>query len=585
MKTLRSLATFLLVVCFFIANNLQLRAIEPLVEAMEIEQTQENCCICGEKINSLHPKSTMLSCTHNPMVHESCIYRWCSKKMQEELTPACPVCRCAIHNEQIEKITKAQAFLIAVSEGNIDTIKTALDDGIDIKNIREHTTNATALHIAAKYNNHDVIYRLLSTIKNHDELADFINTKTDAGFTALHIAAINGNIPSMRLLFTQLDSIARNSIIITQTNTGQTALHLVAQKGPEECVFTLLAPLINDQNQVDFIMTKDNAGNTALNVAAQYGNDEVISAMLTSLKNANDRLALINTKSFQTKTTAIHLAAAMGKTDALVAIQDYIPSASTEPLMAQLVNGGTTLHIAAEAGHTDIVYALLYSLENSDDLVALLNVKTHEGATALHLAAQNGHIIIMRMLLEAIERPEDKLAYANIQTNKGATALHLAIEYAHCFATEVLLVDIKRTENEDAFVKFINAKTISGDTALHIATQHNQKKIILMLCSNFCSDKDRRNLIKTKNINGDTALHVAAKAGLIDIVLILLSRFENDQERTAFINTKNNEGFSALDLAAVNNHRVMVDIFLTKMDDGARLAYTAMLAYEATHLH
>jgi hypothetical protein len=77
----------------------------------------------------------------------------------------------------------------------------------------------TPLHQAAMLNNLFEIEHLITSGKID------VNQKTMQGWTALHVAAFEGNIESAELL------IKLNANIDAQTNNGNTALHLAAMNG------------------------------------------------------------------------------------------------------------------------------------------------------------------------------------------------------------------------------------------------------------------------------------------------------------------------------------------------------------------
>lgn len=81
-------------------------------------------------------------------------------------------------------------------------------------------------------------------------------------------------------------------------------------------------------------------------------------------------------------------------------------------------SGLTSLHLAADGGHYDIVIVLV---EKGADInkVADINKADKGGWTALHLAANRGHCDIVRVSVE-------KGADINLPDHRGWTALHFA---------------------------------------------------------------------------------------------------------------------------------------------------------------
>lgn len=98
----------------------------------------------------------------------------------------------------------------------------------------------------------------------------------------------------------------------------------------------------------------------------------------------------------------------------LLAVASAIQS-SQRLVNIQDVEGFTALHLAAMAGHTGVVSALLQH-------GVALSAVTRSGQTALHLAVCNGHLAVTALLLD---KP-DASAVLNIRDAQGKLPLDLA---------------------------------------------------------------------------------------------------------------------------------------------------------------
>ena len=111
----------------------------------------------------------------------------------------------------------------------------------------------------------------------------------------------------------------------------------------------------------------------------------------------------------------------------------------------------SALHLAADAGHLDVVSLLLKhpGIDVS---------KTWDGWTALHTAAAAGHADVVALLLNHASA----MLNSNINKggNRGLTALHLAVLEGHADVVALLL---KCPEVD------VNERDDRGETALHIA--------------------------------------------------------------------------------------------------------------------
>eukprot|EP01113_Clastostelium_recurvatum_P019004 TRINITY_DN2240_c0_g2_i1.p1 TRINITY_DN2240_c0_g2~~TRINITY_DN2240_c0_g2_i1.p1 ORF type:complete len:702 (+),score=189.20 TRINITY_DN2240_c0_g2_i1:157-2262(+) len=104
---------------------------------------------------------------------------------------------------------------------------------------------------------------------------------------------------------------------------------------------------------------------------------------------------------------ALHLAAGAGHADVVALLLGYSPSVD-----AQNAEGNTALHEAAKGGHVDIVVILI---SNS----AEVNQKNNNSMTPLHYAVLGGHAKVILKLV-------DQGAHINTTNTKGQTPLHVA---------------------------------------------------------------------------------------------------------------------------------------------------------------
>ena len=125
----------------------------------------------------------------------------------------------------------------------------------------------TPLEIAAFVGNEKFVKLLLEEALERDQKSNIAYSQDSAGTSALHVAALNGNVKIMNELITKCPDIYE-----ILNNKGRNALHLAAKSGQSAAVKYLsqFKSLINEQ---------DSKGNTPMHLAASKGHFEIASQL------------------------------------------------------------------------------------------------------------------------------------------------------------------------------------------------------------------------------------------------------------------------------------------------------------------
>ena len=211
-----------------------------------------------------------------------------------------------------------------------------------------------------------------------------------------------------------------------------------------------LLPLVKDVN----IRGKNKF--TALMVAAKLGSLDTVSDLLNVSASLKEKRSLISPN------TALVYAVEAGHTDivrALLAAGDNLHTC---------VNNQTLLMIAAEKGHTETVMALL-------DLGINVNAKNQIGNTALFFAVQEGHIDVVNLLLAA---NIDKDA----QNIRGETALTKAV-----FGGKIEIVKrlLSVGVNHNPLIIAYNGRNMQTITLIQLLEQEGVNNKALYILKNF----------------------------------------------------------------------------------------------------
>ena len=203
-----------------------------------------------------------------------------------------------------------EAFFECIDNKSTSKIIEYLEEpGIDIWKIKEDN-NFTPIHKSVILNDYDITKLLINEIKkilgSEKLLSKYINEKANEDMTALHYAALKGNIKILNLL---LDNGAS---IECRTTRGKNIMHLAAEGNQPSMILYLSENKGQDINSIDelgstslhwacysgakdaalFLLSlnvdinmQDRDGYTPLHLAALYGHSEVVKLLLH--KNAD----------------------------------------------------------------------------------------------------------------------------------------------------------------------------------------------------------------------------------------------------------------------------------------------------------
>ncbi|KAB2010614.1 hypothetical protein ES319_D10G252000v1 [Gossypium barbadense] len=156
--------------------------------------------------------------------------------------------------------------------------------------------------------------------------------------------------------------------------------------------------------------------------------------------------------------TPLHISAEEGCIEFAMEMMNLKPSFSRK-LNHQ---GLSPLHIAVRKGHKEMALRLLEIDKH------LVRVRGKKGKTPLHYLSKVGNQL--GLLDTFLEPSPDSIQDVTIENR---TALHIAIQNNRLDVLQLLIPTLKR---KDYHWEVVNRKDKDGNTALHIATIHNQPK-------------------------------------------------------------------------------------------------------------
>ncbi|MFT4327658.1 MAG: ankyrin repeat domain-containing protein [Wolbachia pipientis] len=443
--------------------------------------------------------------------------------------------------------------------------------------------------------------------------------------TSLHLAAQNGDLDQVKLLFDNCGNIE------AQDEFGKTPILCAAEAGKWSIVKFLLDNGANINNETTY-------QETPLHCAVQEGNLDIVKFLF-------DRGADIESQNAYNE-KPLHLAIKAGRLDILKLLLDRGAN-----INAKDKDGKTPLDVAKDQKHDVIIQyleqaqlneQLLAAVQDSDfskvkDLINLgadVNIKDKDGKTPLHYVSRSDHHLGMVKYLiskgadidvkdNSGRTPEDEERYTNSGTIRQVfMQAHLDKELLLTVKNEkdlktisdLIVKDIDdRTHggfyytwsgnlgtveflvSKDVSVnatdkygctllhwsalkghsdiaKFlvdrganVNAKDILGRTPIHFAVMNNHVNITELLLKQKVS-------VDETDKNGSTSLHYAAEFGQLDSARFLIDKRAN-------INTVDKSGKKPIHIASENNNKNIIELFLSKgvrVDDADKDGWTSL---------
>lgn len=288
---------------------------------------------------------------------------------------------------------------IAAEKGSVAVLKELMKFNVEtVKTARIKKSGNTALHLACEGGHVKVVRQLLAAgAKPNDENSE--------GYTALHCAAKNGHLRVLAALKGACDWK------VCSRKNGFTALHIAARYGQTDFVSEMLTQVpagiksersLNDPN--------GDYGITPLHLAAQNGHESTVRLLM------NSKGVMIDEPTAVIASTPMHYASAGGH----LLVAGLIISRSSDSLKITDKNGKTCVHVAAAAGHREMVALLLGQ-------GAEINAQDKKQWTPLHYAARYGYIDVVELLVESGADPMATSKDEKVPLCPAAQAGHVAV--------------------------------------------------------------------------------------------------------------------------------------------------------------
>jgi ankyrin repeat protein len=458
---------------------------------------------------------------------------------------------------------------LATYHGFTDIVRLLLDAGADVN--MGDKLGARPLHVCVQ-NNHSEIMDMLLAVPNIN-----ISVQTEAGITAIYVAAFNGNDVLLKNMINKVKEqekspytlekeqeklsytldyfdeefnkirnqpdLARKLERLNESynkyknekkpnhieavnlsgDKGLAPLIVAAYNGKLECVELLC------ENGADIDAVENNKV-TALYAAAQNGHFTVVESLANKRASINHKISNQN--------TPLHSSAIENRVDVA---KFLLPRLKKEDINTLNSDHATPLYMASEKGNSEIVQLLF---EHKADY----SIPNVHGVTSINIAAQNGDDKTVQLHIDAMIQ-DNKTEIINVASTKGTTPLFIAAQNGHTeIVKKILSVKVDGVRVVDT-----NFATLEGETALFTASFFGHPIITQLLI-------DHDALIDKQDNDGRTALWWTVKNNKADIIEILIKASAN-------LNISDREENTALHKACELGH---IPVAISLIKNGAK---------------
>jgi ankyrin repeat protein len=394
----------------------------------------------------------------------------------------------------------------------------------------EITENNDILHLAAETGDVPLISGILRYCKQHEIDIDYQNV---AGSTPLVCAINAGNLEAVKLL---IKAGARRDNLV---QVGFAPIHYAARQENPEALKALLAN-ISDKERSALVNTEDRLGGTPVAHAAENNKTAALRVLLlygaNIEKSSNDGLTPLIRAAYKGHQEAF---------DVLIENNANLTARGHEGLSVLMAaiyskNPSFLRHVIRQYRRKDIsidkpvagrvALTVAVNKDALEQVIVLLeedakrDYRLPSGKTIIHIATEAGKTEVLKALLTVNIRKDVRHALIEAVDALGWSALVTASSYRQYPAVKLLLEEGARRD-----YRFEN-----GETLINRIAQAGLTEVLKVLLTANISNEARRDLINTSNDSGESPLMLASRYNRIAVIKLLVKYGANIEKRSDF---------------------------------------------------
>jgi ankyrin repeat protein len=312
-----------------------------------------------------------------------------------------------------------------------------------------------------------------------------------------------------------------------RTNDGNSA-SLVAASCGHVGILRLLADSGAD------MQAADSNGYTCMHWCAMKGHEEAFMWLMDLYRGSNSLPTMLEQRTAVRDTVAL-CAASNGQLTLL-----QLLAAAGADMHAAGKGGLSMLHWCGMKGYEDMCSWLIEYYQGTNDILRMMEMRTHNGSTAALIAASAGQLVVLQLLAAAG-------AVMHATNKKGWNMLHWCAAKGY---EEVCtwLIEMYRRANE--VLHMLESQTNEGFTAALLAASENQL-VVLKLLASVGAD------MHATDKNGLSMLHLCAMKGNEEMCIWLIDWYRGSSELPKNLEVRTHIG-STPALTAAHNDRLAI---------------------------